>query len=219
MPVKKVKTLPSPVAKVDEAGCAVVDRPLLPDQSPPHSLRIFPPSSSPLNLCHSSLRLVQHLLLLHLLQDLWTSLLFHFFNRPLFHAWLENNGHHHLLCVVAGSSSSVHDMGPVLARAQRQLAPPFHDENTGIADITRPLLARQKETVLKLVLILVTVSETGAGKRELLSLCLCFKPTCLSVCLTCSIWLYRCSSLPMTCRSSACDKKTSLLNRSAMDKC
>ena len=52
----------------------------------------------------------------------------------------------------------------------------------------------------------------------------CLKPTCLSVCLslsenlTCLIWLYRCSSLLLTDRSSACDKKTSPLSRSASDK-
>ena len=73
-------------------------------------------------------------------------------------------------------------MGPVLARAQRQLAPPLHDENTGVADIPRSLLARQKETVLKLVLILVTVSETGAGKEGncYLSVCVLNPRVCLS---------------------------------------
>ena len=164
--VAKSKSVPSPVAKVDEARCAVVDRQaLLPNQPPPHSLWIFPPSPSLLNLCHSSLNLRQQLLLLHLPQDLWTSLLFHFFDRPLFHAWLENNGHHHLLCVVAGSSSSVDDMGPVLACACRQLPPPLHNEDARVADLTRPLLDLKKEAVLKLVLILVTVSETGAGEE------------------------------------------------------
>ena len=72
-------------------------------------------------------------------------------------------------------------MSPVLARAQRQLAPPLHDEHTGVADFPHPLLARQKEAVLKLVLILVAVRETGAGGKEVVTSMSVLNPrVCLS---------------------------------------
>merc|ERR1711899_513075 len=151
----------APVAKVDETGCAGGHHPLVPTQPPPpNPPRILPPCLRPLHLGHPRLHLrQQRLLLVHLLQNLWTSLLIHFFERPLFHAWLQDNRDHHLLCVMARSCPSIDDMCPVLARSRRQLPPPLHDQDAGVADVSGPLLALQQEAVLELVLILVTVGE------------------------------------------------------------
>merc|ERR1711899_140608 len=152
----------APVAKVDETGCAGGHHPLLvPTQPPPpHPLRILPPCLRPLHLGHPGLHLRQQRLLgFHLLQNLWTSLFVHFFERPLFHAWLQDNRDHHLLCVVARSCPSIDDMCPVLARSRRQLPPPLHDQHASVADVSGPLFALQQEAVLELVLILVTVCE------------------------------------------------------------
>jgi len=77
-------------------------------------------------------------------------------------------GHRTLLLLLledvlgAGPRPSVDHVRPILPRVSRKLLPPLDNEDTGIADLSSPVLCKL-EAVGAVILVLPTVREPGAA--------------------------------------------------------
>ena len=67
----------------------------------------------------------------------------------------------------AWSSSGIHHMSPVTHLVLRQLSPPLHQQNTGVANLAESFFLKS-EALLKILLVSGAVGESGAENSRMI---------------------------------------------------